>query len=108
MTHDWKSTASGILSFLITTLTTLSGFLVAGNLTVGGPNASSIHVSTWIVIGVNVALALCRAWVGLITKNADAAAVAAAMAAAAAAAARNAPLSTPAPTAASLAASPTT
>jgi hypothetical protein len=98
---DWKSTAAGILSFLITTLTTLSGFLVAGNLIGGGTSAASIHVSTWIVIGVNVALALCRAWVGLITQNADAGAVAQALAVPAG-------VTVPVPTAATLASAPTT
>jgi hypothetical protein len=73
---DWKSTAAGILSFLVTTLTTISAFLVAGNINDNGTGASSIHVSTWVVVGVNAALALCRAWIGLITTNADAGAVA--------------------------------
>lgn len=77
---DWKSTAAGVLSFLITTLTTISAFLVAGNITTGGANTAAIHVSTWVVVGVNAALALFRAWVGLITTNADAAAVAHALA----------------------------
>jgi hypothetical protein len=76
MGSDWKSTASGVLSFLITTLTTISAFLVAGNINSGGASTSSIHVSTWVVVGVNAGLALCRAWVGLITTNADAGAVA--------------------------------
>lgn len=76
---DWKSSASGILTFLVTTLTTLSAFLVAGNINDSGTGASSIHVSTWVVVGVNAALALCRAWIGLITTNADAGAVAAAL-----------------------------
>jgi hypothetical protein len=73
---DWKSSISGILSFLVTTLTTLSAFLVAGNINDNGTSTSSIHVSTWVVVGINAALALCRAYVGLITTNADAGAVA--------------------------------
>jgi hypothetical protein len=77
---DWKSTASGILSFLITTFTVLSAFLVAGNINDGTSSVGSLHVSTWVVVGVNVALALCRAWIGLITTNADAGAVAKAIA----------------------------
>lgn len=77
---DWKSSASGILTFLVTTLTTLSAFLVAGNINDSGTGASSIHVSTWVVVGINAALALCRAWIGLITTNADAGAVAVALA----------------------------
>lgn len=95
---DWKSTAAGVLSFLITTLTVLSGFLVAGNFTTSGAGASSIHVSTWFVIGINVALALCRAWVGLITTNADAGAVAKVLS--------TPTVNQPLPTAATLAASP--
>ena len=102
---DWKSTAAGILSFLITTLTTISAFLVAGNINSGGASTSSIHVSTWVVVGVNAALALCRAWVGLITTNADAGAVAQALAPIHPLAPA-APVPPTPPTAASLAASP--
>lgn len=115
MLTDWKSTASGILSFLVTTLTTLSGFLVAGNLITSGsgPNVASIHVATWVTIGVNVALALCRGWIGLITTNADAGAVAKVLAplVPTTPVVIPAPMSTiittpPVPTAASLAATP--
>lgn len=75
---DWKSTAAGILSFLITTLTVVSALLASNTLSAGG-GVGSIQVGTWVVIGVNGLLALCRAWVGLITTNADAGAVAAAL-----------------------------
>lgn len=68
LTH-WKSTTAGILSFLITTLTTISALLAGNDLSAGG-GIATIHKSTEIVIGVNVGLALCRAWLGLITKDA--------------------------------------
>ena len=76
--EDWKSTAAGILSFLITTLTVISALLAGNTLSAGG-GVGSIQVGTWVVIGVNGLLALCRAWIGLITTNADAGAVAAAL-----------------------------
>lgn len=95
---DWKSTAAGILSFLITTLTVVSALLAGNNLSAGG-GVGSIPASTWVVISVNGGLALCRAWIGLITTNADAGAVAAAIAVAP-------EPSAPTPTAASLAAAP--
>ena len=103
---DWKSSCAGILSFLVTTLTTLSAFLVAGNINDGTASASSIHVSTWVVVGINAALALCRAWIGLITTNADAGAVAAALNPIAAHPALSIPAIPIPPTAASLAATP--
>lgn len=68
--HNWKSTANGVLSFFITTLTTLSGFMVATNLIADGASVHSIHIFTWVAIGINVALALCRAWVGLLQNDA--------------------------------------
>lgn len=67
---DWKSTAAGILSFLIATLTTVSALLAGNDLSAGG-GIGTVHIATWVVIGVNGALALCRTWVGLITKDAD-------------------------------------
>ena len=75
---DWKSSAAGILSFLITTLTVISALLAGNNLSSGG-GVGSIPASTWVVIGVNGSLALCRAWIGLITTNADAGGVAKAL-----------------------------
>lgn len=74
--NDWKSTAAGVLSFLITTLTVISA-LLAGNDLSGGGGVGTVHVETWVVISINGALALCRAWIGLITQNASAPAVAA-------------------------------
>ena len=88
--NDWKSSAAGLLSFAIATLTTLSAILASMNINNGGSSVSSIHVSTWIVVGVNGGLALCRAWIGLITQNASAPAVAAALSAPA-----SSPASTP-------------
>ena len=67
----WKTTANGILAFLITTLTILSGFLGTGDLTqAGNGSIGSIHVSTWVATGITVALALCRAWIGLLQQDA--------------------------------------
>jgi hypothetical protein len=69
LTH-WKTTVNGILAFLITTLTVFSGFLGTIDVTSSGPSVSSIHVSTWVSVGVTLALALCRAWVGLLQQDA--------------------------------------
>ena len=66
---DWKSTAAGVLSFLITTLTVISAVLSGNDLSAGG-GISTLHTPVRIVIGVNITLALCRAWVGIITKDA--------------------------------------
>lgn len=96
---DWKSTVAGTLSFLNVTLTAVSGFLAAMDINNGGSSLHSIHTSTWIVAGVNLALALVHAWIGWITQNASAPAVAAALAAPA-----FSPASTP--TAAQLTATP--
>ena len=75
---DWKSSIAGILNFLTVTLTTISGLLAANTLSAGG-GLDTIHVGTWVVIAINVALALCRAWLGIITQNADGPAVAKAL-----------------------------
>lgn len=60
---DWKSTAAGILSFLTITLTTISGVLAGNDLSAGG-GIGTMHTATWVIIAVNVSLAVCRAWVG--------------------------------------------
>lgn len=63
---NWKSTVAGVLSFLITTLTTVTVFLGAN--VVMNPNSPKIYL--YVTLGLNLALALCRAWVGLLTKDA--------------------------------------
>jgi hypothetical protein len=103
---DWKSTAAGVCSFLNVTLTTISGILVVMNVSNGGPNVQSIHVSTWVTVAVNGGVALTRAWIGWITTNADAGAVAAALAPISDHPALSIPSIPLPPTAASLAASP--
>jgi hypothetical protein len=65
--QSWKSTAAGVLSFLLTTLTTVSAFMGAGDLAGGG----TIHTNTKVVVGFNIATALCRAWIGFIQQDAD-------------------------------------
>lgn len=65
LTH-WKTTAAGILSFFITTLTLLTGYLGSTDLN----NTGSIHTPAKVVFGFNIALALCRAWVGMLQKDA--------------------------------------
>lgn len=72
---DWKSTATGVLSFLITTLTIISAFLGGNDLSAGG-GIATIHAPARLTAGISIALALCRAYLGIITKNADATAVA--------------------------------
>ena len=74
--HDWKSTAAGILSFLIATFTTITAFLAPYMMTApAGEAALLAKVSAGCTLGV----ALARTYVGLITKNADAGAVAVAL-----------------------------
>lgn len=63
---DWKSTAAGVLSFLVTTLTVVSGILGAGDVN----NMGTLQTRTYITTGVLLALALCRAWIGLLQKDA--------------------------------------
>jgi fluoride ion exporter CrcB/FEX len=62
---NWKTTAAGLLSFMIATLTTLTAFQVPAALI---PNADR----TWmyITVGANLAVALCRVWLGLIQNDA--------------------------------------
>ena len=62
---NWKSTANGILAFFITSLTIIASFLGASNVNSG----NGFHVSTKVTIAVTIALALCRAWVGLLEKD---------------------------------------
>jgi fluoride ion exporter CrcB/FEX len=63
--QHWKTTANGILAFLIATLTTLTAFQVPAALV---PQSDK----TWlyITLGLNLALALCRVWVGLLQNDA--------------------------------------
>jgi hypothetical protein len=70
---NWKTTAVGILGFLIATLTILDGFLGVSDVKTGGAKATvlgSVHLHTWIPVGVTITLALCRAWVGLLQQDA--------------------------------------
>lgn len=101
MLKDWKSSASGILSFLSITFAVVTAWL--GSYMITAP-ASSQALLAKISGGLSLATALVRGYIGLITTNADAGAVAAALAP---------PPATPAtltppviPTAASLAATP--
>ncbi len=60
-----KTTVAGVLSFLIATLTTITAFQVP-NLT--DPHAN--HLLGQIAIGCNIAVALCRVWIGLLQGDA--------------------------------------
>lgn len=93
---DWKSTVSGILSFLIATFVTVTAFLAPYLMT--APAGTQALLSK-ISAGLTLATALARVWIGLITTNADAGAVSNALATV------HEP-STPTPTAATLAATP--
>jgi hypothetical protein len=73
MIHDWKSTATGILSFITVTCLTVMGFTAPY---IATAPASTAALLAKIMAGCSLLTALCRAWVGLITKNADATAVA--------------------------------
>jgi hypothetical protein len=90
---DWKSTAAGVLSGLIGTLTAIMTFQVPSALL----NPAQAHTWLWITVGCNLASIIGRVWVGILTNNADAAAAAKAI---------NAPANAPPATAASLAATP--
>ncbi len=59
---SWKSTVTGLLSFLVATGTVILAYTAA----VPG-NATMAKITTGITIG----LALCRAWMGLIQQDAD-------------------------------------
>jgi hypothetical protein len=61
VTTHWKSSANGILAFLIATGTVIVAF------TATVPGAETAKITT----GVTLGLALCRAWVGLLQKDAD-------------------------------------
>lgn len=95
MTHDWKSTVSGILTGLIGTFNGLLALQIP--LALLSPQTTRMWL--WITLGCNVGVIVGKVWLGVVTKNADAAAVAQAM---------NAPPSAPPPTAASLSATPKT
>lgn len=59
-TH-WKTAANGVLAFLIASGTVIVAF------TATVPGAETAKITT----GVTLGLALCRAWVGLLEKDAD-------------------------------------
>lgn len=72
---DWKSTASGVLSGLIGTLTSVMTFQVPTALL----NPQQAHTWLYIVVGCNLASIIGKVWLGVITKNADAGAAAEAL-----------------------------
>lgn len=98
---DWKSTASGILSFLAITFTIVTTFLASYMAT--APSSEQALLAK-ISAGLALGTALARGWIGVITTNADAGAVAAALAPPPASPA--VPTPPVIPTAASLAATP--
>lgn len=63
---NWKTTAAGILSFLIATLTTLTAFQVPSAMIPGSDR-------TWMyaTVAMNLLLALCRVWIGLLQHDAQ-------------------------------------
>jgi len=64
--ENWKSTAKGLLQFLQTTLTVISGWQAV--VLVSYPNAGK----TWLMVSVGCTLAtsLTRAWIGVLEKDA--------------------------------------
>jgi hypothetical protein len=64
---SWKSTVSGILSFVMATAGVLTSFAAAQM--IADPSRSK----TWIIItiGCTLASALGKAWIGLLTTDAD-------------------------------------
>lgn len=65
LTH-WKSSLAGVLSFAIVTLMTIMGFLGAGDVNTEGV----LQNHTKYLAYANIALALCRAWVGFLQSDA--------------------------------------
>lgn len=78
---DWKSTAAGILTFLIATFTTVTAFLAPY---IPAAPAGTQALLAKISAGCTLGTALALVYVKIITNNADATAVALALAAAAA------------------------
>lgn len=71
--RDWKSTAAGVLSFIVTTLLIITGWLGTYMLTAPASTAASL---TKYSAFLTLATALARAWIGWLTNNADATATA--------------------------------
>ncbi len=61
-----KTSIAGFLSFLIATLTTLVAFQAPAAIM----TPQSSHVLLYITAGANLAVALCRVWVGMIQGDA--------------------------------------
>ena len=64
---SWKSNVSGILSFVIATCAVLTAF-AAAQLAVN-PSQSKLWAA--ITAGCTLAAGLAKAWIGLLTKDAD-------------------------------------
>jgi hypothetical protein len=64
---SWKSTASGILSFVMATAGTLTAFAAAQV----AVNPAQSKVYAYITAGCTLASGLAKAWIGLLTKDAD-------------------------------------
>jgi hypothetical protein len=65
---SWKSTASGALSFLIATFTTITAFLAP--YLISSPGSTQAVLVKWSA-GLTLGTALCRVWIGLIQKDPD-------------------------------------
>ena len=65
---SWKSTVSGLLSFLISTSAVLTAFAAAQ--LAANPTANA-KLYAYITAGCTLASGLGKAWIGLITKDAD-------------------------------------
>jgi hypothetical protein len=74
--HDWKSTASAVLTGMIGTCTTVTAFLAPYLMT--APHGVAARLSL-VSAGCTLLALILKVWVGVITKNADAGAVAAAI-----------------------------
>jgi hypothetical protein len=72
MMHDWKSTAQGVLTFLLTTFIVILGFTAPYIPLAPG----SVKAKLSVVMAVcGLGAALCKAWIAVLTNNADATAV---------------------------------
>lgn len=64
---SWKSTVSGVLSFVVATTATLTAFAAAQ----AAANPAQSKTYAYIIAGCTLASGLGKAWIGLISKDAD-------------------------------------
>lgn len=66
ITTNWKTSLAGFLSFVSMTLITVTGFMGANDVNTEGV----LQTHTKYVAYANIAVALCRVWIGLLQHDA--------------------------------------